>query len=339
MASCFARHLVLCVPLAGAGCANSGSSQTVDTLGPADSSMAAHEGGAEPVDAPSGIGVVVDTGAVSPAVDSGNQPVDSGSPLPESGGPPADSGAAKAPEGGGADSGRTDGGACSGSALAIQDDFESAAINPITWQVTDPFGNPLQPGNSQYSVAIDTTRAHSGTHSVKVHNGGLFGTTPPGSAFYGRAWTWLGSSPGNVPTGGHWGSIIGVGPAEGGAPAEVRMGGQFGILIYNYSANDDVVLSDPTFFNDGMDGGTTATVGAWACVEFYFGKDSLRTWINGTEIASLNVTPTTTWAHGMKAPWSPAYASIRLGYANYNANAIDVWYDDVAIDTNRICCP
>ncbi|MDP9000617.1 MAG: hypothetical protein M3O46_10950 [Myxococcota bacterium] len=233
--------------------------------------------------------------------------------------------------------GGVDGG-CGSKTPAIHDDFENGLS---AWQITDPFGNPIPPGSSQYSVTVDTVHAHgpAGTHAVKVHNGGLFGTAPPASAFYGRAWVWLGSSPGDVPSGGHWGWILGVGPGDAGPAVEVRMGGQFGILIDNYSPNDDVVLSDPSFFNDGMDGGTRTIAGQWTCVEFYFGKDALRTWINGSEVASLNVTPATTWSHGMKAPWSPTYAAVRLGYANYNANPIDVWYDDVAIDTNRVCCP
>jgi hypothetical protein len=236
---------------------------------------------------------------------------------------------------GGIDGGGSDGG-CGNRAAAIHDDFESGSLG--SWQVTDPFGNPIPQGSTQYQVTIDTVRAHSGTRSVKVHGGGLIGVTPPAPAFYGRVWTWLGSSPGDVPSGGHWGWIIGVGPGDSGQPVEVRMGGQFGILIHNYSPNDDVVLSDPNFFNDGMDGGTRAIAGAWTCVEFYFGQDSLRTWINGAEVTSLEVTPSTVWAHGMRAPWSPAYRSIRIGYANYNANAIDVWYDDAALDTSRICC-
>jgi hypothetical protein len=264
------------------------------------------------------------TGGASPSVD-GDRPTDAG--VGTSG---PDVGSA----GGGSESGSASG--CSPGATPISDDFESGALTK--WQLTDPFGNPLQAGNTQYSVTVDTTRAHSGTHSVKVHNGGLFGVAPPGPEFYGRAFMWLGSTPGTIPSGGHWGSIIGAGTGPTGA-VEVRMGGQFGILIYNYSTNDDVILSAPNFFNGGMDAGTSPMVGAWMCVEFFFGKDALRTWINGAEIATLDVTPATTWDHGMKAPWSPAYTAVRLGYANYNANAIDVWYDDVAIGTQRLCCP
>jgi hypothetical protein len=280
---------------------------------------------------------------------------DDGSPGgSRSGSGSSDTGSGSSDSGRGSDSGpgSTDGGsetsegdviiadgACARSAAAIHDDFENGSLS--AWQITDPFGNPIPQGSAQYSVTLDTTRARSGTHSVKIHNGGLIGVAPPASAFYGRVWAWLGSSPGDVPSGGHWGWIVGVGAGDAGnTPVEVRMGGQFGILIDNYSPNDDVVLSDPSFFNDGMKGGTHVMAGAWMCVEFYFGKDSLRTWLDGSEITSLNVTPATTWAHGAtKAPWSPTYTAIRIGYTNYNANAIDVWYDDVAIDPSRVCCP
>jgi hypothetical protein len=273
---------------------------------------------------------------------------DDGSPSASRGG----SGSGTSGSGNGSSSGSTDGGssetsdgdartadgACARSAPAIYDDFENGSLG--AWQITDPFGNPIPQRSAQYSVSLDTARARSGTHSVKIHNGGLIGVAPPASSFYGRVWAWLGSSPGDVPRGGHWGWIVGVGAGDAAAPVEVRMGGQFGILIDNYSLNDDIVLSDPSFFNDGMDGGTSVIAGAWMCVEFYFGKDSLRTWLNGSEVTSLNVTPATTWAHGAtRAPWSPTYTAIRIGYTNYNANAIDVWYDDVAIDTSRVCCP
>jgi polysaccharide lyase-like protein len=299
-----------------ASCATAGTSDNPDAATAGDAaSPALGNDGAAVADGSGG----TEGGALG---DDGSQPSMNPIPAPDD----AASEAAQVPEGGG--------GGCA-SAPAIHDDFESASLG--TWQATDPYGNPLTAGSTQYSAAIDTTRAHSGTHSVKVHNG-LIGMAPPAGAFYGRAWAWFGSSPGSVPSGGHWGSFIGVGRGDSGTPVEVRMGGQFGILIYNYSTNDDVVLSDPNFFNDGMDAGTSLVVGKWTCFEFYFGKDSLRTWVDGAEVTTLNVTPSTVWAHGMKAPWSPAYSSIRIGYANYNAAAIDVWYDDVAFDTSRICC-
>jgi hypothetical protein len=313
------RLLLPVLPLAIA-CANAGTSAPPDGGGGDASGSGSGSGGSSSSGSTSGSS----SGGSSSGSSSGSGSSGSSSGSTDGG---------KSGSGGG-DAGSADGG-CGSVVPAIHDDFENGLG---AWQITDPFGNPIPQGSAQYSVTLDTMHARSATHSVKVHNGGLIGVAPPASAFYGRVWAWLGSSPGDVPSGGHWGWILGVGPGNAGSAPEVRMGGQFGILIHNYSVNDDVVLSDPNFFNDGMDAGTRAIAGAWTCVEFYFGKDSLRTWIDGSEVAALNVTPTTTWAHGMKAPWSPAYAAIRIGYANYNANAIDVWYDDVAIDTSRICC-
>jgi hypothetical protein len=91
-------------------------------------------------------------------------------------------------------------------------------------------------------------------------------------------------------------------------------------------------------FNDS-EGGTPPPIGTWTCVEFYYGKDALRTWINGTEIVTLDVTPSTVWGHGATtAPWSPVYDAIRMGYAGYNGNAINLQIDDVALDPNKIGC-
>lgn len=224
-------------------------------------------------------------------------------------------------------------GGIGGANAAIHDDFESGSLSK--WTVTDPFGGTLQ---SPATLAIDTTKAHSGMDSVKIHNGGVIGVAPPASAFYGRFWVWLATNPSpGRGSGGHWGWVMAPGTSPDGGMAEIRQGGQFDILIDNDSVGDDIVLSDPNLFND-TDGGVTPPIAQWICVEFFYGKDSLRTWLQGTEISALDVTPTTVWAHGMTAPWSPAYSAIRIGYAGYNGNQIDLWIDDVAIDANRIGC-
>jgi hypothetical protein len=247
------------------------------------------------------------------------------------------SGSSTGPDGGAPDAATTPEGGIGGAAAAIHDDFETGSLGK--WTVTDPFGNALQP---PATVAIDTTammgHVHGGTYSVKVHNGGLIGVAPPSAAFYGRFWVWLGTNPSpGRGSGGHWAWAVGAG-LLGGAAAEIRQGGQFDILIDNNSVNDDIVLSDPNLFNDS-DGGVTPPVGQWICMEFFYGKDSLRTWIQGTEITALDVTPTTVWAHAATTPpWSPAYSAIRIGYAGYNGNLIDLWLDDVALDSNRIGC-
>jgi hypothetical protein len=201
------------------------------------------------------------------------------------------------------------------------------------WKLTDPYGNPIGQ-SSQASIAIDTTHAHSGKNSVKVENGGFFGIAPPATAFYGRMWVWLDADPGT----GHWAWIDALGPSSSTTPTEVRMGGHYGILEFNYFGNDGEYLSDPNFFNDGMSGGTHPPIGSWVCVEFEYAKDAAGLWLSGSATPTMQMTPTTAWGNGTKAPWSPAYDAVRLGFHNYNGSDVAAWFDDVAFDTQKIGC-
>ena len=228
-----------------------------------------------------------------------------------------------------------------GAGAVVYDDFESGSLGQ--WTVTDRDFNPFMAGQSV--VTIDTTRAHSGTHSVKVStsngSGGLFGRTPPGQAFYGRAWVFMDADPGM----GHWEGIVASGPGrnEGGsAPEQLRLGGQFDILYLNASQTDGYFLNDNNFFVDHV--GPAPPVSKWVCEEFFFGTETVRWWITDqgmppSSTPTIDVEPTSHWYQGQPpSPWSPTYASIVLGYGTFGAAALDVWYDDVALDTNRICC-
>lgn len=210
------------------------------------------------------------------------------------------------------------------------------------WTVTDPNNNPLSdsPGDT---VTIDTMEVHSGMHALKIANGGFIGVAPPAAQFYGRMWVWLASNPSpGRGTGPHWGWILGDGMISGKAQ-EIRQGGQFGLLADNIengigtAVADDIVISDPNVFND-TDGGVAPPLMTWTCVEFYYGDNTLETWLDGVEVTGLDITPSTTWAHGTVAPWSPQYSMIKMGYAGYNGNSLTLWIDDVALDPNRIGC-
>src|SRR5208283_5326107 len=107
---------------------------------------------------------------------------------------------------------------------------------------------------------------------------------------------------------GHWAWVDALGPSSSGAArTEVRLGGHYGILEFNYFGNDAEYLSDPSFFNDGMSGGAHPTVGAWTCVEFGLSKDAIVLWIDGSSAPTMQMTPATSWGDGTKAPWSPPY--------------------------------
>jgi hypothetical protein len=266
---------------------------------------------------------------------------DAASTLPDSS-PGRDAGASGGSSGssGGSSSATSSSGFLGGAAAKIHDDFESGSLSK--WTITDRDFNPLPSGSNV--VAIDTTRAHSGTHSVKITpsngSGGLFGTVPPGATFYGRAWVYMDADPGM----GHWEGIVARGAARNSmtSPAELRLGGQFDILYMNDNQTDGYFLTNPNFFSDHM--GVAPPVSKWVCEEFYFGDDTVKWWItdvNATPAATpfLDIEPTSTWYQGEPpTPWSPTYATIVFGYGIFGSNTLNVWYDDVAIDTSRIGC-
>jgi hypothetical protein len=319
----------LCAPFA-VDCANAGTTAPLDAAG-ADSASAGSSGGNRS-DGASGSS----SGNASSGSGSGSGASSSGS---SSG---SDAGGS---EGGGVDAGAggTEGG-CGNRVPAVHDDFESGSFNS-QWKISDRDLNPLMGMGAQTVVTIDTTRAHSGTHAVKVTtsngSGGLFGTTPPGPQFYGRAWVFMDADPGM----GHWEGIVALGPARNDAgvtPAQLRLGGQFDILYMNDNQTDGYFLSNPNFFTDHV--GPQPPVSKWVCEEFFFGDDTVRWWISdqGMPAASapvIDIGPSSHWYQGQPpSPWAPSYASILFGYGKFGSVDLNVWYDDVALDVGRICC-
>ena len=179
------------------------------------------------------------------------------------------------------------------------------------------------------TAVLDSKHVHSGKQSVLVRDGFLEAKAPA-AAFYGRMYTWFDAEPGA----GHWMNVVAL-ASQGGNDTEVRYGGHYGILQANYFGNDDEVISDPKgYCAPTCDNGVTMPVGRWACVEFYYGKDELRLWIDGDEVETLHVRE---WRN-KKAPWSPEYDRVRVGFHNFQGSAPSVWLDDVALDQERIGC-
>jgi hypothetical protein len=243
--------------------------------------------------------------------------------------PPADAALADAATVGASDGGvgaDAEGADGARSLPAISDGFEDATLDRWRWVVLGAEGHqaPLPT-----TATIDGTRAHSGRQSLHLHDG-FIETQVPGAAFYGRAFVWFDADPGA----GHWMSWVGVGPG-GAQGTEVRYGGHYDILEANFFGNDDEVISDPKgYCAPTCDHGVAIPVRRWACVEFYFGKDELRFWLDGVEVETLHVT---SWRN-QAPPWSPAYQRVRLGFHDFQGPAVDVWYDDVALDQQRIGC-
>ncbi len=254
-------------------------------------------------------------------------------------GAPTDAAAESAPIEVGADTSASSASFIGGSQALVHDDFESGSLT--RWTLTDRDFNPL---SSSTVVTVDGTKARSGSHSVKISptngSGGFFAMAPPGPAFYVRAWVYMSADPGM----GHWEQIVGRGVARnaGSSPAEIRPGGQFDILYVNDNQTDGYFLTNPNFFTDHM--GVPPPLARWVCEELYFGDDTVKWWIteDGATPAPtpfLDIEPATKWYQGTPTtPWSPTYGTIAFGYGTFSGGDVDVWYDDVAIDTRRIGC-
>ncbi len=236
------------------------------------------------------------------------------------------SGSASGASGGAGDGGSS--GGIPGSAAAIYDGFESSAISS-TWKV---IGQDAKASTATTAV-LDKQHVHGGSQALHVTDG-YIEVAPPAASFYVRVWAYFGADAGMN----HWANVMGADSTD---TNETRFGGRTGILEINQKNGDDEILADP---NISYCASTPCPVsdpripiGQWTCLQYYFGPNSLAMWLNGTEVPEFAVTSTTKWAHGTKFT-SPTYADVAIGYAMYGSNAIDVWYDDVAIDPNMISC-
>jgi hypothetical protein len=212
-------------------------------------------------------------------------------------------------------------------------------------------GGPWAVDASQGTVAVDETRAVSGTRSVRftTEDGGgsyrrafmsIAGAPVfplDGNVMYGRMMIWLTAAPeGSV----HWTNIQGEGDVEGmGFRGLSRYGGQHeGRLMANYETYG--ISTDCWQHSD-----TTIPVGQWACFEWRFDGplDEMSFWLDGAPLDDLTVMGMGEGCIGNDAGgywYSPLYDTLRLGWEHYQATpAKELWIDDVAVDIERIGCP
>jgi len=187
------------------------------------------------------------------------------------------------------------------------------------------------------AITIDgTTPAHSGTKSVKVHaTDNDFDTLfvlhdstilpAPSGRFFLRAYLRLS----RAMAGGHNSYIIADPFAMQGTGNNVRIGEMNAMLMYTIQGDAHGALSNQNFYNDGKPGIAFAP-STWVCLEVLIdrGKPEIDVWVEGTEVPDLHHTD-----------WPlDNYDSIRFGFEKYAGPAIDIWYDDIAIGTERIGC-
>jgi hypothetical protein len=231
---------------------------------------------------------------------------------------------------------------CSGSAVC--DDFEEGSLPDATrWKVLTSYSG--QPSDKN-RIVLDSQHVARGKQALHVHtetNDPVYIETVrlplANNGFFGRVFAYFAADPG-ARSKGHWGSFVGIGKkAAGGQDVEVRIGGQFDILVANYAPNDALQTSAS---RDGYyDDGARLPIATWACFEFQFdgAGNELRVWLDGSELERLHVTDWNQFGHGLTPSWSPSYDRLRIGYQSWNADTpIDVWYDAVAISTQRVGC-
>jgi hypothetical protein len=232
------------------------------------------------------------------------------------------------------------------SALALCDDFEGAAVggppDPSRWTV----GAPDTTGTGV--LAVDDAQHHSGTRSVKVTGRGgysnhIFFTNATaigalGPVVWARFYVRLASALGD----GHATFLAMKDGQDGGK--HLRMGGQASILMWNRES-DDATL--PVLSPTGIAASEPLPTDRWLCLEFMLDATAplpttMRTWVDGAEIAGLHLdgvpTPDVDEQWLRRMDWRPALTDFALGWESYAGQDLTLWFDDVALDTQRVGC-
>ncbi|MBL8680244.1 MAG: hypothetical protein JNK05_13800 [Myxococcales bacterium] len=237
--------------------------------------------------------------------------------------------------------GSSDGGGCVGRLFC--DDFErgtAGSAPSAPWRVNTNMG----------TVTVSTTRARSGTRSVRV-------TTA--SAAYKSAMMYIDGAPvfpvtGNVVFGRmmfymdraandgvHWTMIEGRGPLESrmGVTSIYRYGGQhMQRLMSNYETSGART--------DCWDHSATAIPqGRWACMEWRFDgpRNAMQFWLDGRELTDIATTMRGEGCigHDLGDDWlAPRFQRMAVGWESYQMDdAREAFIDDVVFDDERIGCP
>jgi hypothetical protein len=245
--------------------------------------------------------------------------------------------------GGSAGSGGSGGATDGGCSWRFCDDFEryDAGRAPSgPWTVSTNGG----------TVTIGSAHVHGGQNAVHVTNAGAaayeqayFGVKGaffpvPGNQFYGRAWFYVTAVDSAT---NHWTNISGEGkvPDAGtNVTAYVRYGGQ---IMKHIMANYDTTNVATDCYQHST---TPMPAGTWNCYEWHFDQPNNRMelWLDGTQLTSVTINGTGQGCvnNGLNGKWLlPQFDTLRLGWEHYQTSIpIDMWIDDVALDTRKIGC-
>ncbi len=222
---------------------------------------------------------------------------------------------------------------CQAPGMLICDDFEAADAQ--SW----PSGSAWEIQQvGQGTVEVDSSvAAHSGTRSIHVHGGDDDYQTmfvhegaplpSPEQRLYLRAYLRLAEP---MQSGHNTYFKAGYYPDGSGTdPYETRVGVHEQMLDINQQEGDRGYLSNEAFWQD-MVIGPGLVAGEWRCVEVLLdhANTEIDVWLESQEIPDLH-----------HLDWlQDDYDTVSFGFEKYAGPATDVWYDDVAISTERIGC-
>jgi hypothetical protein len=221
---------------------------------------------------------------------------------------------------------------CSAPGLVFCDDFET---RPLGATFNAPWSTVGGTGASAITID-DSVPAHSGKHSVLTHPASdAFQTLlvyhdpavlPMASkAFYLRAQIRFGAPMSAQ----HNSFLIADMFSAPGAGTTARVGEDIEMLMMSVGGDANTYLSNKGYYQNGLPG-VQFPAGEWTCFEMMSdaSSGSFDIWVDGQEVPDMHVT---SLAHDN-------YDALRFGFEKYAWPAIDIWWDDVAIGTERIGC-
>ncbi|WP_437965326.1 hypothetical protein WMF04_37680 [Sorangium sp. So ce260] len=186
------------------------------------------------------------------------------------------------------------------------------------------FPEYLRASASTY-VTLDRT-GRSGSRSIKVTGSAfsqMLGIAVP-SNFWGRIYL---KSDTAIQSGHNTYVAATTGDGDPNNGEHIRIGEHQCQLELNRKSDDAERLSGERY---SCDVGVKLAADTWYCLEFYYNGpgSEMRVFLDNTEIETLHVTD-----------WGPYdYKLFKFGFEKYHGGNKTIWYDDLALDTERVGC-
>ena len=240
-------------------------------------------------------------------------------------------------------SGGTGGAACITAGSELCDGFETGQIDVAKWQLPTP--------TSGTTVAVDSSRVHSGKYAVHIHgtagtrNNGVLaeGVTFPAqrNAFYTRIFAYFyPDMPQGAGANYQIGFIFGTGKNDlGNVQAGLGInGGAAQFLGYS-------IFFGPPLYQFGPSSATRATPNNWVCLELFedgsnANTEDRRAWVNDRELTELKTDSATVAGTTNSNHRSPAFDLVTMGMSEFfvTPTLTDMWIDDVRVSSTHIGC-